>query len=518
MKLYKKALLLVMSLVVSGGYGMTMASEVNNQSVLQMPQEDIYKTTDSGIIISKVIPEVEDVNIEDIDGDTYLMIRIHDKSGVDWVTVDDEYADFYSGNKYDCVYAYEITEGGDYDIYIRNEVGNSKSISRTVKFKDKKPELELSQTTKNGRYYLVIKASDDGEIERVTVNGERISFDEDGETRNYEVDESGYYTVVVIDDAGNETRDRYYIDIDASKPDLELDKEYKNNEWYLIIKASPTNNNRLSKVTVNNKSISFNSRGDEVSYQVSSTDTYKVVVTDDLGMQRTESIYINVRDQVDNERPTLNLSESIIGSSKYYLVIKFDDNEKVTKIRVNGESLAVPDKEKTILYEVTPGRYTVWASDAAGNETQQSIQIISNEPDYSVTGTQTVKFRLYHKDWTINGSEQPQMDTPPLNRNGRIYLPLRFTAYALGIDSSQITWDGRSQSAIIYDGYDVIKVTLGARTMLVNGKSVAMDSPAIIENNRVLLPISQVSKAFVSKGISLNWDNIAKEITITRVQ
>ena len=106
------------------------------------------------------------------------------------------------------------------------------------------------------------------------------------------------------------------------------------------------------------------------------------------------------------------------------------------------------------------------------------------------------------------------MDAAPISKNGRIYIPIRYVAYALNIDSSQVIWDANAKTAIIYDGANTIKVPLGSKTMSVNGVSEAMEAAAISQNKRVYIPISQVAKAF--SGVSMNWDNTKKQVTIVR--
>ena len=85
-------------------------------------------------------------------------------------------------------------------------------------------------------------------------------------------------------------------------------QEYKNKKYYLMIKVAPNNNNnnRLSKVTVNGRSISLKSIGDEVEYEVTVSDTYKVVVTDDMGLENTTSISVDVY----NDKKVLNATHS----------------------------------------------------------------------------------------------------------------------------------------------------------------------------------------------------------------
>ena len=85
-----------------------------------------------------------------------------------------------------------ISSSGIYYIYCADKtlIPNYDSDSKTVTISTKSPTLDLSQTYKYGKCYLVIKAPDDGKIKKVTVNGKSISFRESGETKYYEVTKS----------------------------------------------------------------------------------------------------------------------------------------------------------------------------------------------------------------------------------------------------------------------------------------------------------------------------------------
>lgn len=523
MKLIKKVVvILTISMAGTGSFSCAYANEISakplGNQVVKVLGAQVKTVTSPGLEVDKTKPKIGSIYTEVRNGKTYLMITASDASGIRSVKVvkdsndNSGYAEHYSGN----TYSYQITSSDTYYIYATDEAGNVSSSSKSVNISTKKPTVDLSQIYKNGKCYLVIKASDDGKIKKVTVNGNSISFSESGETKQYEVTKSGKYTVVVTDDAGNETTEKYTVDVDATDPTLKVTQEYKDKKFYLIIKVAPNNDNKLSKVTVNGKSISFKSSGGEIEYEVTASGTYKVVVTDDMGLENTASVYVDVNGS-KKIAPTLTLSQVSAGQTSY-IVMTAKDNDKIDKLTVNGINVSIGTGGGTVRYQAfNSGNYTVVVTDNDGNQTSQSIYVTVGSNN-TQTAKQTVKFKLNSKNWTMDGVSQASMDTPPLNKNGRIYLPIRYTAYALGIDSGKITWDAKSQSAIIYDGSDVIKVTVGSKIMTVNGQTMTMEAAAISQNGRVLLPISQVSKAFTSKGVGLNWDNIAKEITIVRTK
>ena len=516
MKLNKRvASVLATSIVFTGQLSCLYAKTYSpaNYTVLALASTEGNSTTPGAIeVVDKVAPQFNSAWTEEKDGKTYLMISLNDPSGVNYVQVGGKYATLVSGDAVSGTYKCEMTSSGTYTISFQDKLGNFGSTSYKVTVKDKtSPTVDVWQTTKNSKYYLVIRASDNGKITKVTVDGTRITFNESGDTREYEVTKAGEYTVVVTDDAGNETTKKYKVSINANKPTLKVTKEYKDKKWYLIIKGEPTNSNKLSTLTVNSTKVTIASRGEEVTYEVSKSGTYKVVLQDDLNMESTESIYVDVNEIIDKEKPTLVLSQSKTANGAV-IIITAKDNNQITELTVNGKAVSIATGGGTVNYPVTQaGNYLVSVKDRAGNKEEKSIYIaIENKVQ------QVVKFKLNDRNWTKNGALQSPMDTPPAVIGQRTYLPLRQTAYALGINENQITWDSKNKEATIIDGSDVIKVKLNSNIMTVGSQTIVMDGTAVSQNNRILLPISQIAKAFKSKGVTVDWDNNKKEATITR--
>ena len=513
----KIACILVTSIVFTSQLSCIYAktySKVNDTALALLGTEVKSTTPPATGVVDKAAPDVSRVWTEQKNGKTYIMISLKDPSGVKYVKVGSNDATLDSGNDISGTYKYEVSSSGTYTISFQDNLGYSGSISHKVTASEvKSPTVELWQTTRNNRYYLVIKASDNGDITKVTVDGRSITFDEDGDTVEYEVTKAGEYTVVVRDNDGNETTKTYKITMNDSKPTLKVTKEYKNKKWYLIIKGAPTNSNKLSTLTVNGTKVSIASRGEEITYEVMQSGTYKIVLKDDRNMESTESIYVDVNDMDDKEKPTLILSQNKMASATV-IVITTKDNDQIAELTVNGKLVSIGTGGGTINYPVTQtGNYLVIVKDRAGNKEERTIYIsIENKVQ------QVVKFKLNNRNWTKNGVAQDAMDTPPVIIKERTYLPLRQTAYALGINENQITWDAKNKVATIIDGGDVIKVRLNSNLMTVGNETIVMDGTAVSRNNRILLPISQIAKAFKAKGVTVDWNNSLKEATITRTK
>ncbi len=123
----------------------------------------------------------------------------------------------------------------------------------------------------------------------------------------------------------------------------------------------------------------------------------------------------------------------------------------------------------------------------------------------------TAVFTIGQTSYTVNGAVY-NMDATPFIKDGRAFLPLRYIANAAGIADSNITWDPTAQEVTISKGQDVIQVTIGSTTMLINGKAITMDVAPEIDNGRTCLPVAWVAKAL---GVNIAWDGTTQTVTIT---
>ena len=115
----------------------------------------------------------------------------------------------------------------------------------------------------------------------------------------------------------------------------------------------------------------------------------------------------------------------------------------------------------------------------------------------------------------INGKAHT-LDAAPINRNNRTMLPVRFLANAFGIENDGIKWDAATRTANLTNSNVTIVVTIDAPTMTVNGQSVALDSPAIIESNRTYLPVRAIANALGVSNDNIVWDGTTSTATLIK--
>ncbi|NLO89054.1 MAG: copper amine oxidase N-terminal domain-containing protein [Clostridia bacterium] len=134
--------------------------------------------------------------------------------------------------------------------------------------------------------------------------------------------------------------------------------------------------------------------------------------------------------------------------------------------------------------------------------------IVANVGTPAGVGISKAVFTIGSTTYTIDGVEQT-MDVAPYIKDSRTYLPVRYVGKALGISDQNILWSNKTATFI--KGDRVVQVTIGSKTMLVNGAKVEMDVAPEIVNGRTMLPIRWVGVAF---GANLSWDNETKTVTI----
>ncbi|MEA4896177.1 MAG: copper amine oxidase N-terminal domain-containing protein [Oscillospiraceae bacterium] len=99
---------------------------------------------------------------------------------------------------------------------------------------------------------------------------------------------------------------------------------------------------------------------------------------------------------------------------------------------------------------------------------------------------------------------------PFIDSSGRTLVPLRVTMETYGC---KVYWDNENSNAIVYkDGVTVI-CPIGKNKIVVNGKTVATDTAAVIADSHTYLPIRCVLEAV---GAAVEWDGEARTVLVTR--
>lgn len=102
-----------------------------------------------------------------------------------------------------------------------------------------------------------------------------------------------------------------------------------------------------------------------------------------------------------------------------------------------------------------------------------------------------------------------KFDTPPVIKSGRTLIPVNGVALSLG---AQVSWDDDDDKVIIRRGNDIIEFEINDDSMKVNGRSVNLEVPAQIINNRTVIPLRALIE---SMNLSVEWDPATETIVIS---
>lgn len=135
------------------------------------------------------------------------------------------------------------------------------------------------------------------------------------------------------------------------------------------------------------------------------------------------------------------------------------------------------------------------------------VPLAYSQPDRSAV------FTVGQNSFIVNGQERG-MDAETFVENSRTYVPLRYLAYAVGIDDRGIGWDSSSQTVTL-DAADIelpmVQLQVGSREITVGSYQEFMDVPPLIRNGRTYLPARYVAEAF---GFEVGWDSTSQALLL----
>ena len=106
------------------------------------------------------------------------------------------------------------------------------------------------------------------------------------------------------------------------------------------------------------------------------------------------------------------------------------------------------------------------------------------------------------------------MDVAAYVKNGRVMLPLRYVAEALGL---QVSWVPETKTVIIWDLTQRVEIPIKSNKIIVNGVTYTSDVKPEINNSRTMLPIANIARALgLVDGSDIIWDPVMKQVKLTR--
>jgi hypothetical protein len=122
----------------------------------------------------------------------------------------------------------------------------------------------------------------------------------------------------------------------------------------------------------------------------------------------------------------------------------------------------------------------------------------------------TAVFKVGEQKYTVNGQEV-EMDVAPIAEMGRVFLPARFVANAMGVPDHNIIWDQSSETVTVFKDDRVVQMRLGSYQILVNGLPINMDVTPRVVPGRVLIPFRFLAQ---SLGAEVIWEEAEPDTVI----
>ena len=108
------------------------------------------------------------------------------------------------------------------------------------------------------------------------------------------------------------------------------------------------------------------------------------------------------------------------------------------------------------------------------------------------------------------GTETVTLDAPAyINADNYTMLPLRAVSEAFG---ATVGWDDASRTVTLMMGQRIVSMTIGSKTMYINGTPVAMNTAPEIVSERTFLPVRDLCNAL---GITkIDWNEASATVTL----
>ena len=164
---------------------------------------------------------------------------------------------------------------------------------------------------------------------------------------------------------------------------------------------------------------------------------------------------------------------------------------------------ATGDEAKTLTYDALFKYKAVTVNDSY-------VDVITSARDQDDSTTNKKIIITVGASTMAVGTETVNLDAPAyINSENYTMLPVRAISEAFG---ATVNWDAASRTVTVLSGQRIISMTIGSRTMYINGTPVAMNTTAAIVNDRTFIPVRDLAN---SLGISaINWTEASGTVTL----
>lgn len=180
--------------------------------------------------------------------------------------------------------------------------------------------------------------------------------------------------------------------------------------------------------------------------------------------------------------------------------------DTIVEVEIHYESAkSLYSKYHAIVKNHNLSGITVWRVGKGSVKTWSELVNMFKDDYFLLTLTPGEKYM------TVNGVNKeidPGRDTVPLIIEGRTLVPIRSIIESAG---GSIDWNAKENTVLINCKNSNIKMTIGSKTITVNGTDFDNDVAPQIINGRTYMPLRFLME---NLGFDVDWDNVSKVITI----
>ena len=130
----------------------------------------------------------------------------------------------------------------------------------------------------------------------------------------------------------------------------------------------------------------------------------------------------------------------------------------------------------------------------------------------AASAAQTAAFAADDITVLVDGTAVEFTETAPFIEDGRTLVPMRAIFEALG---ASVQWDGDTKTIVSFDPASDTSIILQIdnNKMLVGDRSVELDVPAKIVNDRTVVPVRAIAEGM---SCAVDWDAASRTVTVSR--
>ena len=215
---------------------------------------------------------------------------------------------------------------------------------------------------------------------------------------------------------------------------------------------------------------------------------------DSYDRKKLEDGITNAKKVLNNKKSTQKEVDRELNNLEN-LIKKFNEKEREINNILKGSSNSLEDFINKIRKYISKDRILTETISNDKEYTNLKYVFMIDSPKYAESTNK--ELNIY------------KMDVKPLIVNGRTMLPLRYVGYVLG---AEVKWNNTTRTATFTRNGISIEVNLDSNIAKINnGQTYEMDTKPFIQNNRMLVSLTNIARLFNLTNGDVN-DNIDQDI------